>query len=90
MRVHVTLEDIALGIRRNSCECPIARAIKREYQMDCEVYPSFGKVLQFINRNEDSVYEAHTRYSLPFHASQWAADFDEGKEVGPFEFELGE
>lgn len=75
MRIAVTQEDIEQGQRVQSQKCPIALALKRAGATDVSV----GRVTAMVDG---------THYHLPTVVEQFVADFDSGKEVEPFEFEL--
>lgn len=77
MRIEVTAEDIAQGSVRNPFQCPVALALKRA-----------------INNPNVSVgvYSAYTANDkperLPVAVTRWITDFDSGRGVQPFNFEL--
>lgn len=70
--IRVTSSHIANGKPRSYCECPVALAM-----MECT-----GETWFVTPSRVDRVY------ALPDVARQFIADFDAGRSVGPFEFEL--
>lgn len=87
MRVKITAEHIAAGKRDNVLECPIAVALNG-------LSLSFSKRLSFSNWSvmKRAAYmwhgESYFRVSLPENACNWIRDYDAGREVAPFEFDL--
>jgi len=75
MIINVTKNDIEKGIRSNSSECPIARAIKR-------------RVKEKIGVTSDSAYIGYNRIELSETARLFIENYDCGKEVEPFKFIL--
>lgn len=78
MLVEVTLEDIRLGQKQNCQHCPVARALWR-------AMPIEGK---FIFVGVWNVQLRDKEYPLPEVVSRFIRDFDSGKNVEPFSFEL--
>lgn len=76
MRVQVTQDDIAHGTRKNACKCPVARALMRQ------TANSFWSV----SPSRMSCDNRH--YTSPKSVVQFIHDFDRGRPVKPFEFEL--
>lgn len=75
MKIQVTQEDIAVGLRANYRMCPIARAASRLLDEQVTVgYYHMGT--------------ANKSASLPPEASRFARDFDNYSVVYPFEFEI--
>lgn len=80
MKITVTAADIASGRRGSSCDCPIARAIRRAGgDITADVACSYAYVGRRPHRRQ---------LLLPLSARQFMADFDHGEPVEPFEFEL--
>lgn len=82
MIIRVTQEHIARGERQDCEKCPIALAAK-----DC--WPNSGQVmaelqLELFDYNGQEYYT----YALPEVALEFIKNFDKGKEVKPFEFEM--
>lgn len=75
MKVTVTAEDIAKGVRMSRCECPIAQAICRIQPFT----PIVGHEIVLINME---IWE------LPPEARGRIAYYDGTGEMEPFEFEL--
>lgn len=74
--VEVTAEDIARGVPQNLISCPIALALLRATGRDWIVYETFV---------ED---EGDTKLPLPGPAVGFISDFDAGRPVRPFAFEV--
>ena len=85
MRVNVTQKDIDEGVRRSSCECPIALALKRVTQAP---YITVG---HSYARWGAAMRDPGVKYGwFPSTASQFVADFDNDGVGKPFSFELEE
>lgn len=80
MKIEVMKEDIDSGIPDNTCECPIALAIKRQTGNDVVVdfEYGFGAIAHVGN---DS-------YFLPKSCERFIRKFDVGDIVKPFFFDL--
>ena len=78
MRVQVTADDIVHGVRRNMCECPVARALRRAYGSELGV--GYGYIIHVPSR----AYLDLT----PDDVTAFIRTFDMGDAVHPFEFEL--
>lgn len=79
--VDVTAEDIAHGEREDCTKCPIARALRR--------HKGFEKAYvndQYVEIDHENRHE--NLYRLPQEAVDFIRNFDDGKEVRPFKFEL--
>lgn len=80
MKIRVIRDDIRKGKRKSLCECPVARALKRQ--------TPFSKItvcsaLTFIQSNGGSVV-----VDAPKAVSDFITKFDLGEPVKPFTFEL--
>jgi hypothetical protein len=85
MLVEVTADDIAIGKRGMPWCCPIARAIKR----------ARGASRVIIGIFKGLAYEGDTAhrvvlFDIPEVARSFISDFDSGRPVEPFSFEIGE
>lgn len=81
MLIEVTAEDIRDGIR-NSCRlCPVARAIQRATGLDL-VWVS-SSFVEF--RHQDQPLKV---LDLPSEAAKWIRDYDLGRGMQPFSFDL--
>lgn len=78
MRIEVTEADIANGIPSDYCSCPIALAMKRQLGVRWIVTRSAAE-------NEDG-----GRVNLPAECGQFICNFDRGKKVEPFAFEIAD
>lgn len=78
MKIVVTQNDIERGTRYRACACPVALAIKRRTSRECEVA---GRYMIFRS-------DINTKYDLPTPVRKFVVDFDTGKPVKPFSFEL--
>ena len=81
MKVQVTQDHINTGWRRSHNWCPIGNAIRG---MDgiCEVTVGANRIVWVTARSGS--FEADT----PARAEQFIKDFDNGRGVEPFEFDL--
>lgn len=75
MIIEVTQEDIAKGISRSTCACPVALAVSRHLGLN---WVSFETVTTLNG----------TKYRLPSKAIEFVQFFDVGREVKPFSFQL--
>lgn len=84
MQINVTEEDIREGKRCNPCECPVARAIKRDLGLTCAVAVqswkiSFGDywidtpqmVKDFVNRLDQRYHVEPFSFEFPDDLSLW-------------------
>lgn len=80
MVINVTQEDIEMGSPSLCYNCPIAWAAKRA------IAGSFAAVdgIKMVIESE----EKRTRYWLPEEARKFVDDFDSGRPVKPFSFEV--
>ena len=80
MKVNVTAEDIARGIRVSANSCPVARALQR-----CT-----GDRLATVDGSRATVnyHRNFARFRLPPEVSYFVSDFDAGRPVAPFSFEF--
>ena len=76
MIIKVLKEDIRKGKRQNAQYCPIARAIKRKTKR--------GDVMVDSRR----VMFGWMTFEMPVRAENFIMNFDAGKPVKPFQFEL--
>ena len=72
--VNVTQENIDLGKRASTFSCPVARACR-------QAIPGFSSC-------SDVVFIGGTMLPMPIQVVCWMDDFDWGREVHPFTFEL--
>ncbi len=80
--VEVTAEDIDNGKKALLKECPIARAVGRTMppnKSHVSIY-SWGIRVYYVNTYED--------YSIPRSAEKFIKNFDSGRPVSPFKFEM--
>lgn len=75
MKIQVTEEDIALGVPLKNVLCPVARAITRAVGKEACVTNLYYSIDTF-------------EFPLPVVAIDFIANFDIGRPVKPFEFEL--
>ncbi len=79
MKVSVTAEDIANGIRKNCRGCPVALATQRTYET------------AYVWVNTESItidYQDPRIVKTPSDVKRFVLKFDAGEPVFPFEFEL--
>ena len=84
VRIEVTAEDIAAGLRNNACQCPVARAAQRA----CNVESS--RKLGVFRRKGGLALETWDTDGpqLPKDVVEWVYRFDGGLPCEPFSFEL--
>ena len=83
MKIVVTAEDIKKGAKKNKCLCPVALAIRRATGRAVAVLPMVAWIKHYWPTQMIS-------YPLPQVAQDFILNFDEGEDVEPFEFEVGE
>lgn len=81
MIIKVTEEDIKLGVKEDSCKCPVALAMRRITKKQCSVGIAWITVIS-LNPYSDKTY------FVPKKVENFIAAFDKGEKVEPFEFEL--
>ena len=81
--VNVTEKDIEQGRKRNCRHCPIALAIRRKFPGDSTVVRVDRKIA-FIWPTGGSYFAT----DLPRAARDFVVDFDSGRVVSPFTFNL--
>jgi len=79
MKITVTNEDIAGGQRRDSDNCPVARALRRAGVAHLGV----GGMAVMIHLDQQTTFVL-----MPAAAQEWIMEFDCGAQVGPIEFDL--
>lgn len=79
IKVNVTALDIRDGVRSDIGACPIARAVKRSKRSRGDVWA--GPV---------HISTGLLVYKTPPNVRQWMENYDDGREVEPFTFELTE
>jgi hypothetical protein len=80
MKVKVTISHIQQGVKLRQTHCPIALAIKEQYDFS---YVSVGSIAAHLY--EGSI---RTECELPAEVQRFVKDFDTDKPVQPMEFEL--
>jgi hypothetical protein len=82
MKIQVTAEDIAEGVRKSPYRCAVACAVRRitgeHGRFDVSVYPLNDGPEIFVNRR---------RSIGPVHVTEKLRSWDEGGDMEPFEFE---
>ena len=79
IKIEVTEEDIRKGVRDNCRECPIASACNRAGLKYPSVYPEEIQYWQNIGLKG---------WRTSAEVEYWIADYDAGKPVTPFSFEM--
>jgi hypothetical protein len=79
--IEVTQEDIEKGQRKDGCNCPIAKAIKRAIPGCCVSVATRWVVLSI---NGEFCGDSF----LPEKALKFIADFDNFNPISPFTFQL--
>lgn len=77
MRVEVSQEDIDNGVPGRPYSCAVALAVRR----------ADGGWVSFVGSSEVRLRD-HAWCSLPEHVQQFIIDFDHGRRVEPFAFDL--
>lgn len=80
VRVEVTARDIRLGVRGDTCRCPIARALKRATRCKEAVSGLWWCTVETA--------EHEFRADTPRVALRFMGAFDDGQPVKPFTFTL--
>lgn len=83
MIINVTQEDIENGIRHSCFSCPIALAVKRETGCNCSVESA-----NFHLKARIFMMGSYEAYFPGKEAEDFINNFDGGKPVKPFSFEL--
>lgn len=81
IKIQVTEEDISRGLKGDCHKCPIALA----------AYKVLGDIFQGVTR--DTIYYKRGDLIKGFYSNkikQFVEDFDNGRKVEPFEFEIPE
>ena len=77
--ITVTDEDIERGVRKSYKFCPIACAMRRKKWDVLAVIEQYAEI---------DVEGDEVKFKLPYDAQKFIVNFDTGKEVAPFEFEV--
>lgn len=88
--ITVTQDDIDHGKKADCRCCPIARAVRRAWKPECKFVAVTGIKLFVYFKPTSTNWNPHEVYTLPLEAELFVADFDNGKGVEPFEFEVDE
>ena len=84
MKVKITKKHIKKGKRKNPRKCPIALALHETGE--------FGSLILIGNCEITASYpgydDPYYSFTLPYECHLFTCDYDEGKPVKPFEFEL--
>lgn len=91
--VNVLQEDIDHGVPNNSRFCPIGNALLRMYiptrpYLKVEVHPRAIQIEEATKKKGLSSWWVNHTVNLPRQVRQFIDDFDCGKEVKPFSFNL--
>lgn len=83
IRVEVTADDIAAGVRRSTCRCPVARALSSLFPGE-NVRVSFDTMAVFKPGGDNL-----KRWSTPREVVRFIETFDAGStSLKPFAFDL--
>jgi hypothetical protein len=90
MKVEVTAEDIALGCRMRAHACPVARAVSRASGLHATVN---GKLIAVFASPGDMIaddwqFRAVKQWDTPPDVARKIVDYDFGRDMEPFSFEL--
>lgn len=80
MKISITQSDIDQGKRHEARFCPIAMAASRAFHRDIWI--------GWIRGYSHPHVSPEVVFSLPADARVFVQEFDDGKEVQPFEFEV--
>lgn len=83
MKIIVEQSDIDTGIPRSATDCPIAKAVMR---VSVGTY-EFVRVGFISIRCMDRTNVTRT-YTIPLKVSEFIGNFDAGRSVEPFEFDI--
>lgn len=75
--ISVTADDIAQGVRKSICGCPVARATRRALGLQDSMVCVFG-----------AIYIRGVPVEPPLAVDRWIQAFDDGGKVSPFTFDL--
>lgn len=78
--IEVTAEDIAEGVPKDDCECPVARAIKRATGLRTSVAE--------LGISVNCYYPDSVEVRTPDEVREFVTRFDAGSGVEPFSFLL--
>ncbi len=78
--VNVTNDDINFGVRRDADRCAVAIALSRTVGLHC-------KVMEIRNGYEGE-FNCGRVINLPDDAQLQIYNFDEGRDIKPFKFEI--
>ena len=76
---NVTDEDILLGAKGNTWQCPIARSVNRTLLLDGYEFDRVSVVFSTI-----TVYRGHAGHYYDHSYANFVGSFDSGIEVAPF------
>ena len=90
-KIHVTQEDIHNGVCKDPEMCAIALALAHEYKdeiswVEVENYES----IKIVNEIDDEWYRVHICPDDEAKVHNFIRDFDDGKQVEPFSFDIQE
>jgi len=83
MQVEIKPIDIKRGVRKNSCNCPVARSIRRQFKIPASRI-SVGRTSVLILKGAASVL-----YNFPASVGRFIDRFDEGQPAKPIAFKIG-
>jgi hypothetical protein len=87
MRVDVTAEDIAKGVRSQCSDCPVALALKRA--LGDGISPVVGSdTVDLYFRASGMSYLRPLHIPLPMGTARRIQKFDRGEGMAPFSFEI--
>lgn len=88
IKVQVTEEDIALGVRKSCSCCPVALALGRATGAASHVSVGGGSAMYLPPGA--SLLDEWITVQLPVVANWWILTYDLSNAVGPIEFEIPE
>ena len=88
--IHVTQEDIHQGVCKDAEQCAIALALAHEYEEISWVEVDNHESIKMVNEKDDEWYRVHISADDDMRVCKFLEDFDDGKKVNPFSFNIKE
>ena len=89
--IYVTQEDIHQGVCRDAEQCAIALALAHEYKDEVSwIEVENHEEIKIVNEKDDEWYKVHIDLNHEGRVSKFIEDFDAGKIVEPFSFNINE
>lgn len=86
MKIHVTQEDIDLGVRQDCNQCPICLALRKHFKDVNGVWVDGTRII--VSYSEGKKESVEMVAVPPRSVSRFVGRVDQGKKVKPFNFIL--